>query len=630
MKQKKYLLILLFLIVLNFPYFVHSKSIQIHDVNIDCTIKQDTKVQWKEIRSIDFNGQFTFGSYDLPKQGYQWVKEITVGEKGSAYLFNETEQPGTFWSENLTEMHRLHFFFQAENELRAFDFNYLLEGAVDVYQDYGEFYWKLQGTGWGASVDHFQATIHLEKPVPIDEYMVWAHGPLNGEVTKIDDKTILLQVDHVPAYTFVEVRLLLPASYFQPDDNLPGEIKEKVLKEEAVWVEEANKIRDVESPTEPMIEEKTSTEKAIQKKQTFRIWPWIWNLVILGGSLFLLILGLFRYIKEGKELQNIKHYDYIRDPPDDIPPAEVGYIMSFNQYNPHTVQAVLLDLIRRKFIRQESGDQDGDGRDDIILSLEEENGIDELRDYEKTLLTDMIFRSQTYEPISQTTMKTLMKAIRTFPTLFYTISEKFKSEMKAAVRNHEYYDLKSIHFGEIYTIVCGLLIFPFFVIGIFLPKYHWISIPILLICIMIGKYGIPKRTIKGKEAYDRCTAFKKFLQDFTLLSTVEADSVIIWEKYLVYAVILGVSSRVINVLKVKLPKLDTSQSNLLQNTNPGNFMKFNKMSLAMAASMSHIRKPSNSSRSITRSSRRSSFSGKGGLFSGGGGRGGGGSGGGFG
>jgi len=76
-------------------------------------------------------------------------------------------------------------------------------------EDYGEFYWKLQGVGWDKKIGLFESTIRLLTPVPMDDYYVWAHGPLWGNIEKVDDKTIYLKVDDVPEYTFVEARILI-------------------------------------------------------------------------------------------------------------------------------------------------------------------------------------------------------------------------------------------------------------------------------------------------------------------------------------------------------------------------------------------------------------------------------------
>jgi uncharacterized membrane protein len=191
------------------PVPCFAKYYSISDASINCTVQKDSKIRWEEKRTFSFQGIYTFGYYDLPMIGYDWFREIVVLENSKAYALNESQKPGSYWVEHLDTYHRIHFYYQAENEKRTFEYRYVIEGAIKVYEDYGQLYWKLQGDRWGEAVEYFTATIHLEQSVPMELYKVWVHGPLNGVVTKVDDKTIFIEARDVPSNTFVEVRLLI-------------------------------------------------------------------------------------------------------------------------------------------------------------------------------------------------------------------------------------------------------------------------------------------------------------------------------------------------------------------------------------------------------------------------------------
>lgn len=638
---KKFVVYGLF-VFLFFPFFslpCLGKTYSIPEVNIDCTILQDSRVTWKEDRTFLFQGDYSFGYYDLPKTGYDWARDIVVGENDIPYAFNESKTTGTYWLENITDAHRVHFYYTAENEKRTFQYSYTLEGAVDIYEDYGQFYWKLQGKGWGSSVGSFLATLHFEKPIPQDEVMVWAHGPLNGVVSKIDDSTVRLEVTDVPAYSFVEIRLLVPTSYFQTTETLTGTIKEKAMEEEAVWVKEANEIRDrLEEEVAPELTkeeiEKQALEEAVRLKNRQRrnlIWRWFWDIFFYGISLFLLLYSLNTYQKLGKEHQYTKQFDYIREPPENIPPAEVGYVMCFDRLHPNTMQAVILDLIRRKYIRQEEGDGIDFPKNELVLIQEEEKGIGPLEEYERILLFEFLFRDEKYENHPKTTIKKLKKAFRTMPNTFYTVSERFKKSILTIVKEKEYVDYKSKEIGEIFSILCGVFLGFFVLIGLFLPKRYLIILPVLLFSVLIGHFAFPRRTKLGKKIFDQSQAFKRFLNDFTQLKNVEMDSLVIWEKYLVYSVILGVSRKVISALELKIQYLHPNQSNLLSSNQIRFYHQLTGMTLAINNNARNISKTVSASSSSYRfTSHRSSYSGGGGGFSGGGGHGGGGSGGGMG
>lgn len=108
----------------------------------------------------------------------------------------------------------MNFYYSAYDETKIFRFIYKLNGVIKIYEDYGEFYWKLQGEGWDKKIEEFETKIKFVSPIPKENYFVWAHGPLWGEIEKVDDKTIYLYVKDVPPNRFVEARVLIPSIIF--------------------------------------------------------------------------------------------------------------------------------------------------------------------------------------------------------------------------------------------------------------------------------------------------------------------------------------------------------------------------------------------------------------------------------
>jgi uncharacterized membrane protein len=452
----------------------------------------------------------------------------------------------------------------------------------------------------------------------MENYKVWVHGPLNGVVTKVDKQTILVEATDVPAYTLIEIRLLIPSEYFTEGKKVSGEIGPTALEEEAVWVKEANDIRNQE----------------IHQNRVQNFWKWFWNILIYGLALYLFLYVIYLYINYGREFNIPKKYDYLREPPMDIRPAEIGYLIKFNQFHPFTVQAIVLDLIRRKFIRIEEGNGNDFRSGEVVLIKEAEKGIDSLREYEHIFLFDILFRDSNYCTVTKTSPLFLQNAIRKSPFHFYSPIENFKKGLASAVKDQKLFDPISQEKAEWVISLSSILLAIFLLFGIFIPHS---SILLFLIPFywIVGSKAIARRTKKGKDAYDRSLAFKRFLQDFSQVNAYEADSIVVWEKFLVYAVILGVSKKVIDALQVKLNVVnDSSQSNLFNPSNTNWTRSLNSLSansLALGSSISRLSRPATRSYSGSSSTIHfSSYSGGGGGFSGGGGGGGGGSGGGMG
>jgi uncharacterized membrane protein len=57
-------------------------------------------------------------------------------------------------------------------------------------------------------------------------------------------------------------------------------------------------------------------------------------------------------------------------------------------------------------------------------------------------------------------------------------------------------------------------------------------------------------------------AFKRFLLHFSSLDRAEIPSLVVWEHYLVYAVVLGVAKEVLEQLKVVFPTVATGDYHL--------------------------------------------------------------------
>ncbi len=86
---------------------------------------------------------------------------------------------------------------------------------------------------------------------------------------------------------------------------------------------------------------------------------------------------------------------------------------------------------------------------------------------------------------------------------------------------------------------------------------------IIILAIVYGIYllTIKRRTKYGNEEYAKWKAFKNFLENFSDFSDYPMPSIVIWEKYLVYATSFKIADKVMKQLKVKLPEISDAQGN---------------------------------------------------------------------
>jgi uncharacterized membrane protein len=90
---------------------------------------------------------------------------------------------------------------------------------------------------------------------------------------------------------------------------------------------------------------------------------------------------------------------------------------------------------------------------------------------------------------------------------------------------------------------------------------------------MIRKDFFGRWTKEGREYYQKWVNFSRFLSDFSLLSEYPPESIIVWEKYLVYGTALGVAEKVISTLQKFIPReIWEAQSQHGQFYNPSPFL----------------------------------------------------------
>jgi len=64
-----------------------------------------------------------------------------------------------------------------------------------------------------------------------------------------------------------------------------------------------------------------------------------------------------------------------------------------------------------------------------------------------------------------------------------------------------------------------------------------------------------KRTIKGEELTDEILGLKRFIHDFSNLNDVEKESIIVWDEFLIYAIVLEENEKIIDEI-INLKKIE--------------------------------------------------------------------------
>ena len=177
-------------------------------------------------------------------------------------------------------------------------------------------------------------------------------------------------------------------------------------------------------------------------------------------------------------------------------------------------------------------------------------------------------------------------------------------------------------YAAIYTFVSFLILVLSINLTVIAPSL-FISV-LLSVGILIYTFTFNKRTVYGNEQYVRLKAFKRFLEDFGTFDIKELPELPLWEKYLVYATVLGVAKKLSKTMSVKIQEMNVNGSNFTFT----DYYLYNSLARDLNQSINGaVATARQASAAAAAASSMSSGSGGGGGFSSGGGFGGGGGGG---
>lgn len=497
-----------------------------------------------------------------------------------------------------------------------------LKNLLFLYDDIAELNWQPL-TDSSESIEKFEFHVRGDKGA---EKLFFHTGKLfrEGTVEKSNlDYTIRL--DNLPAKRGVELHGCWPRTDFANamDQGLKGN-----------RLEEFNKIED-------------SIFK--EKEQSKQLVTWVFP-SILSISLLLSVCSYFIYRRKTTPSVKYAKNHRIYEPPMELEPmvlSEAVYSTSLEEVSPLTkgagkftfdqlIQATLLDVIDRGNVSIIS---EGDA---VGLRLVKEDG---LSSFEKDCL-NLAFSGKKEETLSNLFSDYKVsdslyrrakvsdeKRIQARGLQLKSSFEEVLKEMQEGVRNRvtfwglpDYY--RPLTGGEkaLQVGMGALTILPLFIgFGLFLYSldvygYLYIPLPILgflglvLAVFYYWKLRLDNRdgvlNEAGAEVYYLWTSFENMLREIARLDQAELESIVVWNRLLVYATLFGYADKVSHLMKVHQIKVGNPDINLYVDYG------WHGMFYYSSAQMSHYASIANTASTYSVSSGNGS---SGGGFSGGGG-----------
>ncbi len=472
----------------------------------------------------------------------------------------------------------------------TYTLTYLVDPIVIPGLDVTELNWQFVGTdhpGIGrVDIDlRFPLVVVPSTPespdTDVNVLRGWAHGPSNGTI-RLEVSEVIASVRDVPAGQFVEIRAVAPSTAF----TMLG--SENRL---ATIIAQERRYQD------------TRAQQADDQRNGWALSSLLAALGAVGTGVLWLVGG-----RESTSREVLG--DYWREPLDEPPAVALANLHRGSVDQGHTVAGTLVDMAQRGYLRIIGEREERFGPDKVVHRYHwlGKPFADDVLPYEKDLL-EMVFRGAT-----ETTSEDVTSWAKENQTEAKRLLDGVTAGVKAEYDRRGYADQSNRALVGLLAGVCGgVAVAGWIVKATTGYGLGWWGVALAAGLFGIGAKLLSNRNQASVESAAKAEGLKRYLKDFSRLEDAPVGHLILWERYLVYAVALGVSAELVRGLALRLPQVvaDPAFGAWYVGTH-GRFDGFDQVETSSGSSFVAASTPNNT--------------GSGGGFSGGGGGGGGGGG----
>jgi len=511
-----------------------AKSYRIERVDIVAQIQPDGSMVVEERRTYRFEGRFRWADYHLPIKGFTSVEDFSLRDVDTVYRPGASEERGRYQISKDDGEFYVKWFYRARNETRTFVLSYRVTNVLKVYPDVAELYYQFIGSGWNHATKHVRVTVKLPDGAEPDEIHAWAHGPLWGSVAIKDARTVQLNVSNLPKHRYWEGRILFPARIV-PGLPVSSSVPQRylIIREEARWAEEANQARI------------RAQEELAARNERWQRWSIILAAISMAGVLFWIRI----YKQYGKAYPSAFTGKYYSDIPTDLPPALISYLLNHRMLSGSALVATIFDLARRGLLTIEEKKTVGKvlfwekEKTEYVLTLHRgaaENDAT-VQPFEQELL-DYLF-DDLGEGRAQVSMSEIAKSRGKTVRWF----NAWRKEVAKLAKEVGFYEEKSRKkmltglFPSFALIALGPIGFIWVGPGAVIPFVTGVTL--LILTVATNRVARPY-----VEQYAQWRALRRYLRKYAFSAADRASVANNLSRYLIYGMVLGLSSRRIKEL----------------------------------------------------------------------------------
>ena len=534
-------------------------------VTIDAVLAADGTLTVTEDRTFNFDGHANGVYWKIPTGTYEGreiapvVESCGVVEDSQYERFSDSSSGDdhTYELSDYSSYTQVKLYNQADDEPVTFRVVYKLPQLATAWADTGELYWKFVSDGWDEPTDNVTCTIHLLVPSGQtvkagDNVRAWGHGTLDGNVS-FDGNDVVFTVPRVGTADYAEARVTFPVSWLASTRSSENRL-DAILAEEQQWADEANARRE-----------------AVRAEQT--------GLGVVfcavGAGACAIVWRTWRRYKENHRA--LFQDEYFRDVPSADHPAVLGALYHGGSVGTEEFTATLMHVSDQGAVELNHVEYPGSfGR------TKEDYQLVRVPSKAEALTSpiDRDLMRMLFERVAPKTKSSRDLHGDGHVTLLF-------SEMKRVAKKHPerymdaYDDWKGAAEGEaiergfftddsrggrgwlvLAIVACALALCIGLAGAIELepPAWVWLTLLLPVAGLVAAIVALAHMKALSREAIElraQLEALRRWLKDFTRLKEAVPNDVILWNRLLVMAVVLGVADEVIEQLQVAMPELLT-------------------------------------------------------------------------
>ncbi|WP_048190253.1 DUF2207 domain-containing protein [Methanobacterium sp. SMA-27] len=530
--------------------FAADRSYTIPILNEDLFVQSDGTLHVVETIHYSFSGTYNGIYRDIPVTSPQQLTNIKVSADG-AYTSYKLIDQGT------TKRIQVYLYSDAAKTTPITNRNvnvtveYDFLHGIKSYNDIAELQYQLVGTSWAVDIGQVVANIHLNSSTGVQ---YWLNPPYFAAGSSWDNNTLHVTSTNVPSGQYFEVRMVIPKNQFAANPVNANIINQNGL----------NEILKIQNDYQNSLNFKTAMYE------------------ILAVLMFLaLFIPFFIYLRFGREPKIDYRAEYERDIPTDDPPAIVnaicgpGFSKKVGVPDMDGFKATIMDLINRKYfiLQNHPSDKDGYGADgSMFLKVNPEQDSSKLKRFE---LNVMNFLTQ-FEEDGVISMDAISddlsnrESAKSFRETYMGWVDNIKNQFLNDSELNNFFNKKGDTYIKIFGglgLAVSIIVFIFALMDSLPAADIALVMSIVLGVVAIISLILPEKiagqwTTYGEEYDAKWNNFKKYIQDFSLIKEYPPESIVIWNKYLVYATALGAADAVRKAMELYVPKDELQGSDI--------------------------------------------------------------------